>query len=126
MSWGEHTLRAAKDERELESMLKAIEDADLEECMRFPWGRRMLGRIIFNVAGLEARSFDPGIKDGVCHSQHMARAEGMREVAIVLARSIAAKCPDLWAQLNIERWSVAAEEARLRDAVRNASTDGER
>ena len=126
MSLGDHVLRGAKNERELERMLSAIEQADLEELLRQPWGRRFYYRLVYLMGNLDSESFDPSIKDGQCAALHMARAEGIRWMARVLAQEAQLLFPDFWNLMQQERISAAAEEARLRQAARTASeTEGE-
>lgn len=121
MSAGDHVIRSAKDERELERMLAEIDKSDLAEILRSPGGRRFLTRVIFRIAGTETESFHPEVKDGVCAARHDAHNEGARWVGLTIAKECALLYPEEWAKLNIERWYAAAEEARLRDKARHAA-----
>jgi hypothetical protein len=125
VSFGDHHMRAAKDERELDRILSAIERADLEELLRQPWGRRFYYRVVYLMGNLDSASFDPSIKDGACASLHMAHGEGVRWMARVLAKEAQELFPDLWNQMLAERVAAAAEEARLRREARTASTQDE-
>lgn len=125
MSLADHHVRAARDERELDRILSAIERADLEELLRQPWGRRIYYRIVFQLGNLYSESFDPAIKDGMCAALHMARNEGIRWAGRRLAQEAQELCPDQWNQMLAERVAAAAEEARLRREARTASTDGD-
>jgi hypothetical protein len=109
-------------ERALDRKLTAIELADLEELLRQPWGRRLYYRFVFTLGRLEAPSFDPGIKDGVCSAIHMGRNEGLREYAAVLANEAQAYFPIFWLQMLQERVAAAELEQRKRYKARNPTT----
>jgi hypothetical protein len=122
----DHLMRAAgKDERELDRILSAIEKADLEELLRQSWGRRLYYRLVFEMGRLEAPSFEPGLADGACAALHMARNEGIREVAQRLAREAQLHCPEHWTLMLQERVAAAAEEARLREQARASSREND-
>jgi hypothetical protein len=125
VSLPDHVIRTAKDERDLERKLNALELADLEELLRQPWGRRLYHRLVFLMGNLYSESFEPAIKDGMCAALHMARAEGVRWMARTLANEAQLHFPELWNQMLAERVLAAAEEARLRQQARTASTEGD-
>lgn len=110
---------AAQDaERAVDRKLSGIEEADLHELLRQPWGRRLYYRLVFLLGRLDAESFDPSIKDGVCAGIHMAHREGIRWMAGILRDEAIKHFPDLWTLMLQERVTAAAEEAKQRAKAR--------
>lgn len=67
--------------RQLQRRRERQQEDDLRDLMRAPWGRRFVYWFVFERGNLHGSVFDGGIKDGVSASQHMALAEGRRELA---------------------------------------------
>jgi hypothetical protein len=99
--------------RRRERRLRDFELRDLEAVLRAPEGRGLVYRIIFELCGVEGPSFDPNIKDGICSALFTARAEGRREIGIVLRNEARDEFPDLWRMVLADRLQRdAAEDTR--------------
>lgn len=76
---------------------------DLETVLSSEAGRRFVAMIVFDLARLGWRTFDPAIKEGASSAQHMIFLDGMQEVGRWIAYLSRKHCGPLWRQLERER-----------------------
>lgn len=100
--------------RNMERVEGWVADADLEWLLQHEEGRRIAYRLVYVLGGLDAPSFEPKIKDGLCAALHMARNEGMRELAAELGSQLRRVSRDLWQQAIYERWAADDREGERR------------
>ena len=94
--------------------MTAAQVGDLESVMATAAGRRFAYFLVYELAGVQSLVFDAGVKDGTCHSQHMAFSDGMRAVGLILAEELKRHCPDAWWAAHDERMTRARHDAALR------------
>jgi hypothetical protein len=90
-----------------ERRLTAIEQADLQDLLKHPWGRRLYYRLVFLLCGLESPSYAEAF-------QQMAFLEGRRDIGITLRDEAQAVCPELWTRMVAEQVAARAEDALAR------------
>jgi hypothetical protein len=101
--------------RLVDRRLRAEEAKDLESVLGTAPGRRLYCRLVFELGNIEALSFNPDIKDGVCAAIHMAHNDGLRAMARIMYQEAQQVCPELWARAMGERLAKSASDALHRE-----------
>lgn len=113
--------QAQGQEASLDHDLWVRAHGDLEWVLGSERGRAFVYWLVFQLGRLESASFDPSIKDGVAMAQVMARNEGIREVAAVLAARAQQQFPEAWDQMILEARGRALAVRQTRDEIRHAA-----
>lgn len=101
--------------RAVESKRKLDHETDLRALMGEPWGRRFVYWLVFELGRLEAPSFDPAIKDGVCAAIHQARNEGFREMASAIMGRLQTETPEQYMAMLAEHIQARQVDLAFKD-----------
>lgn len=61
---------------------------DWRELLGTKWGRRLAYHIVYGLCRVQRPAFDRSIKDGLCAALHQARAEGIRDVGLIIQSNL--------------------------------------
>lgn len=101
----------------LERQKRQRQEEDLRLVMATAVGRRLVIRLIDEVAGVWNLSFVAGYADATAFN------DGKRSVGVVLAKEVQALVPELWTQAQAEAQADLRDEREKRDAAKETKED---
>lgn len=113
--------RAQKTLEAAERQSTEAEAADLASVMSSAAGRRFVHRLIHKIADIKGPIFNPSIKEGECHGQHMAYLAGCHALGLFLESEADAHCPVLLDKMNQEHRADKKADDEAREKAKQQS-----
>jgi hypothetical protein len=107
-------VEAQRGAKEAEKLRREVELSDLQDVMALPAGRRVLYRIVYEIAGAESLSYTG--------SAETYFREGRRDVGLTIRSEMQDNFPELYLRMIAEKTASHQEDLRRRKEER-ASTE---